>query len=266
MLYTSIGCYLGIGYGSVSNYIEAVITAMLRLKDKVLFWPDINKREEISIQFNRDYSFVNYIGVVDGTIFPLEYKPPLNREDYYNWKGGYGIHSLVICDDQEQICASTIVWPGSLHDNRVWRRSRFMQNQEVCFNEKQYLLGDSAFHPLNIMVPAFKKLFGRELDNYKSFFKTMLAKPRIKSKHYIGSLKGRFPYLKRIRVLIRRRKDIIRINRILTVASILHNLMLSEDYPDEWIEVEGEQNTDIQNDYDDTRRQNLFGYFLEAYR
>ena len=231
-LYTSIGCYLWIGYGSVSNYIKAAITMVLRLKDKVFFRPDINKREEISKRFNRDYSFVNCIGVVDGTIFPLEYKLLLNGEDYYNRKGRYGIHSLVICDDQARICASTMGWPGSVYDNRVWRRSRFMQNQEVYFNEKQYLLGDSAFHPSNIMVPPFKKPFGTELDKYKSFFNTMLAKPRIKPEHCIGLLKGKFPYLKRIRVLIIRRKDMIQINRILMVASILQNLMLSEDYPD----------------------------------
>ena len=80
--YTSIKCYLGIGYGSVSNYIEAVITVMVQFKDKVLFWPDINEREEISKGFNRDYSLVNCIHVADGTIFPLEYKPLLNGEDY----------------------------------------------------------------------------------------------------------------------------------------------------------------------------------------
>lgn len=272
--YTHIGCSLGIGYGSVRNYMNRAIDAILRLKNKTIFWPNVDERNEIAGRFNGKYSMINCVGIVDGTIFPLEYKPPLNGEDYYNRKGGYGLHSLVFCDDMARIREITLGWPGSVHDNRVWRRSRIFLNQEQFFNSRQYLIGDSAFHPSKVMVPSFKKPFGCDLDDYKMFFNTMIAKPRIRSEHCIGLLKGRFPYLKRIRILIRHRKDMIRINRIITTAAVLHNLMLDEDYPEDWIENEDSDYDDDSLTDDDgvnmvasegERRERLFAYLCEKF-
>ena len=83
----------------------------------------------------------------------------------------------MICDDQAWIRASTMGWSGSVHDKRVWRRSRFIQNQEVCFNEKQYLLGDSAFQLSNVMIllmmqdaKTYLAIFLKRTDSLISYF------------------------------------------------------------------------------------------------
>ena len=132
-------------------------------------------------------------------------------------------------------------------------------------------LGDSAFKPCEVMVPAFKKPFMAELDAYKSFFNTKLAKPRIRSEHCIGVLKGRFQLLKKLRTIVAAKSDMVRLNKIVTAAAVLHNLMLQETCPEDWIFMEEElEDTDELNsaasECTDERRQQLFSYMCLLHR
>jgi len=83
-------------------------------------------------------------------------------------------------------------WPGSVHDNRVWVNSEIYLGTDKYFDEKEYLLGDSAFLASAVMIPAFNKSHNSNLSEERRFFNNKLAKVRIKSKHCIGLLKARF--------------------------------------------------------------------------
>ncbi len=121
-------------------------------------------KKEISDYIHREYGFVNCVGIIDGTLFPLELKPQLNSEDYYTRKGGYATHSLIVCDHLARIRWIKLGWPGSVHDNRVWMNCELQTNQSAFFNHKEYILGDSAFKVSDVMIPAFKKPFGANLN------------------------------------------------------------------------------------------------------
>ena len=124
-------------------------------------------------------------------------------------KGGYAINALIVCDDQARILYIYAGWPGSAHDNRVWRNSKLFKDKRAYFRDREYLLGDSAFSALPVMVQSFKKnaLTGY-LEPEKEFFNTKLGSLRIKSEHCIGLLKGRFPCLKKINACIRTQADL----------------------------------------------------------
>jgi len=62
---------------------------------------------------------------------------------------------LIICDDAAKITWIEMGWPGSVHDNRVWTKSDVYLSKNY-FNNKEYLLGDSAFSATSVMVPTFK--------------------------------------------------------------------------------------------------------------
>jgi len=64
---------------------------------------------------------------------------------------------LVICDDAAWITWIEVGWLGSVHDNRVWSYSEIYLGRDKYFDQKEYLLGDSAFLTSAVMVPAFKK-------------------------------------------------------------------------------------------------------------
>jgi len=67
------------------------------------------------------------------------------------------IKSLIICDDAAKITWVEMGWPGSIHDNQVWLTSDVFLSKDKYFNNKEYLLGDSAFSVSSVMIPAFKK-------------------------------------------------------------------------------------------------------------
>ena len=121
---------------------------------------------------------------------PLCWKPSKFGEDYFCRKCMYAIHSLITCDDKGRICNTVFGWPGSVHDNRVWKNS-MLRNKGLCkrdeqfFSEIEYLIGDSTFEGSRVMIPAFKKSSGGFLNRRQELFNTVLAKICTRSEHCI---------------------------------------------------------------------------------
>ncbi len=69
----------------------------------VIAWPDANECNIISTQIQEKISFPNHIGILDGTVLPLAFKPMLFGEEYWCHKGGHAVHCLVHCDDVTRI-------------------------------------------------------------------------------------------------------------------------------------------------------------------
>jgi len=57
------------------------------------------------------------IGVIYGKLFPLDFAPMVNGENYYTRKGEYANNGLVICDDAASITWIKVGWTGSVHLN-----------------------------------------------------------------------------------------------------------------------------------------------------
>lgn len=267
-----LALFLGIGKGSVANYTDRTMRALLKIRSSVITWPDQDERQEISSRIKDKYEFVNCVGMVDGTLLPLEFKPAQNGEDYFCRKGSYAINALLTCNNVARIRDFVVGWPGSVHNNRVWSNCRLKLKPSKYFIQNQYVLGDSAFQASTHMVPAYKKPPRSDLDPHKSFFNIKLAKARIKTEHCIGLLKARFQYFKGVRVIIRSKADMKKIIKYFTTACILHNLLIREPVPAEWeqdIKCSGlgeddKLNSSIPNDsVGDERRNQLLCYLLE---
>jgi hypothetical protein len=67
------------------------------------------------------------------------------------------------------------------------------------------MLGDSAFTNLSFVVTTYKEVSGHVLVHHKRKFNEIVKPPRAISEHTNGILKGRFPYLREIRMLISER-------------------------------------------------------------
>jgi hypothetical protein len=61
-----------------------------------------------------------------------------------------------------------------------------------------------------------------------------MAKPRVISEHCIGLLKGRFPWLREIRTVIKGKNDLKRVLFYVDICVILHNLLVNATVSDEW--------------------------------
>jgi len=60
----------------------------------------------VSGRIRKVHGFINCIGVIDGTLFPLAFAPMVNWDYYYTRKGDYTIRGLVICDDSASLPGS----------------------------------------------------------------------------------------------------------------------------------------------------------------
>jgi len=134
----------------------------------------VERMTEHQWQDQKGSSFVNCIDLIDGTLFPLDFAPMVNGEDYYTRKGNYAIKGLVICDDAERITWVEMGRPGSVHDNCIWANSEIYLSKDKYFEPNGYLIGDSAFSTSAVMIPAFKKGHNRNLSEEQRYFNSKL--------------------------------------------------------------------------------------------
>jgi hypothetical protein len=268
-----------ISAGTIINSCDRCTIAILStLQSDVVSWPDADERREISSRIKSKYGFPNCIGFLDGTLFPLAFKPTLYGEDYHTRKGFYGVHCLMICDDTTRVLDFVVGWPGSVHDNRVWSNSDWYENPNKYFSFLQYLLADSAFAASDHVIPAYKKSRGvHKLPEDRELFNTLLATARIKVEHCIGLLKNRFPCLRDIRVLLKGKASMKKIIDRIMVCIVLHNLLVGSPYPQSWEDLNDEEEYDDEfaEDNDEcivpvgpivssgNRREQIYRYMLE---
>ena len=165
----------------------------------------------------------------------------MNAPDYHGRKYNYSLTVLVINDDKRRIRYFLAGWPGRTHDNRVLRNSRVGVNPSVFFNQNEYILGDSAYEAQWYCIPAFKKPAGLPIAQERSRFNDLLKSPRVSSEHTIGMWKGRFPWLRSIRMKIKDDdKSLEKILRIIAVTVMLHNFLIEEndEFEDSWYDFD----------------------------
>jgi len=104
------GLMLGISKGAVNHYVRWACNAILKNREQVIKWPSIEEQQNISGRIMKAHGFANCIGLIDSTLFPLDFAPMVNGEDYYTRKGDYAIKRLVICDDAVRI--TWLKWGG----------------------------------------------------------------------------------------------------------------------------------------------------------
>ena len=104
------------------------------MESDVVFWTDLDERKEISRQIENRGKLLSCTGFVDGTLFPLEYKPELDGADYFSRKGSYAISGLVVCDYHKHIRHVYTGWPGCGNDNRIYENSRlYISPNYLCW-------------------------------------------------------------------------------------------------------------------------------------
>jgi len=219
----------------VRLYVTRIQIAILHLEEQVVRWPDADERRIISTRILQKYGFPNCVGSMDGTYLNLVWKPTLHHENYKTRKGPYALNALIICDDESRVLYHHLGWPGSTHDNRVWKNSLIYQNYDQYFSEIEYVIADSAYTCDVHYIPAYKRSRNAHvLPAERIFFNTRLAPPRVKSEHTNSLLKNKFQWLKSIPILIKDRHLLIAIIKMVKCCIILHNMLIGTPVPEEW--------------------------------
>jgi len=82
-----LGLMMDISKGAVNDYMRQACNAILKHCEQVIKCPSIEEQQNISGSIRKAHGFVNCIGLIDGTLFPLAFVPMVNGEDYYTRKG-----------------------------------------------------------------------------------------------------------------------------------------------------------------------------------
>lgn len=232
---------LGIRIGSYYTAIREIRYLILQLKKSVLFWPNERERSQISRRIEDDFHLPNCLGAIDGTLFRFASKPAVpNAEDYYDRKCGYSINAIIVNDDCKRIRYIHVGWAGSVHDQRSFDSSDLAQQPRRFFLPGQYLTGDSAFTPSLSLVSVYKKPKAGALTEFQEAFNTVIGKFRVYSEHTIGILKGRWQFLKGIRMIFRNDQDYLIIIESIMCAVILHNLLIGDPENDIYLDLDEE--------------------------
>jgi hypothetical protein len=236
----------GIGRGTTELYKKRCVKALLSLGPATVCWPDEDERKVIADRIEEEFHWVNCIGTVDGTLFPLTYAPrSSDASDYKGRKHMYTLTTMIVNDDKRKVRKYLSGFPGSAHDNRVYRSMDLSQEPSDFFGSggdptRYFLLGDSAFSNSPTLVSAYKAPANQTLSGGEEGFNTLMARPRITSEHTIGMLKARFPFLRSIPMVITDRPRSVKlILRNIECCIILHNMLIdaeATDLPDNWYE------------------------------
>ncbi|MBW0518343.1 hypothetical protein O181_058058, partial [Austropuccinia psidii MF-1] len=109
---------------------------------------DAQKWQEMEEKFRQRQGLTNIIGAINGTHIPII--PPPNDEwnAYVNRKGWHSIVFQCIVDAQGNFCNVYGGLPGSVHDSRVFRKSKIgkdLINGIPRFPPNCVLIGDSGY-------------------------------------------------------------------------------------------------------------------------
>jgi hypothetical protein len=276
----AVSMHFGIGKGSINNYVDRCISALHEIHDNVVYWPDQQERQDMKNRL-ASTGFRHCTGIIDGTLVVLDFKPEKYHKCYYLRKSVYALNVMVVCDDQKRVTYYLAGWPGSCHDNRVFKNSNLFMNKEDYFDHGEYLLGDSAYSLSSIMVQSFKKMPGTGyLPRDEKLFNTLLAQVRIASEHCIGILKGRFGCLKRNNIKLKKgKREVKKLVRMIGACIVIHNLMINYDddvIPQEWYDEvsnnidwslydEEQEGTTNINDVEADRRKVVFNSIINNF-
>ena len=104
------------------------------MKENHYYWPHEEERKVISHEIYQKYGFPNYLGFIDGTLFPLFFKRiRADCSDYCGRKLVHTLSFLLIYDHNLCIRYFNVRWPGSTYDDRMWRNSEVLKNKDKCF-------------------------------------------------------------------------------------------------------------------------------------
>jgi hypothetical protein len=213
-----VSTHFGISQGTVCLYCDRVSKAIKNLRDRVVVWPQNADRSAIISGFQEMAGFPGVVGAIDGTHINLWCAPTAKDKDvYFSRHHRYAIHLQAICDHRGLFISYDIGWPGSVHDAKVYRNSRFFCLEAKTLTYNQHIIADSAY-PISVFcMPAFRdstNIPGQKKYNCRH------VKTRVVVEQLFGRLKNRFQLLRALRV-----KDIgIGVDYI-ECACILHNYL-----------------------------------------
>ncbi|CAG8640592.1 7934_t:CDS:2, partial [Paraglomus occultum] len=203
MSYRQLETTFGIGQGSVTNFTNRFITAVLDNLRHIINWPRGEELQRVIEGFappELRSRIPNVIGAIDGSHIPISQPRIEYHQRYINRKGFYSVVLMAIVDDRERFIYIYSGQPGSMHDARVLKQSAFwrevVNDSNGRFPGNTHILGDSAFPLMPWLLVPFKRRSSQELSRVQRQYNRIHSSARIAVERAFGKLKGRWRILR----------------------------------------------------------------------
>lgn len=263
--------WAGVGYGTVDLCTRRVLQAIhtSSLKEMHVRWPVGQEREEAKqwAETQACPAWKDGWCMVDGTLIPLYSRPRYYGDLWFDRKSNYSMNVQVINTPNLKIIDYASGFRGSQHDAHCFKYTQLAIEREQLLARDEWVWADVGYKLQTWCLIPYKHP-GSLLKENKDF-NYHLSKIRIKSEHAIGYLKGRFQSLKKLRVNIHTKKDIVYATGWINACIILHSfcmdqkLDLQKDFLRDGLEHETEQQkfyqpvVPVENESDLARKRTL---------
>lgn len=209
--------------GALDKITKRILTAILCLKEKFLFWPDAAERRRIVKSMEN--KLPNCIGYIDGSEIKFAERPPVDHESYFSRKKQFSMKIQVVCDSNKKIRHVVTGYPGAVHDARIYSNCELTKTSRF-FSNDEWLAGDSAYTNSTSLIVPYKSTSRMGTQHDRNFFNYELSRYRVRIENAIGILKERFSSLKEIRTVIKDDKSLNFLNCWVVSCCILHNYLI----------------------------------------
>ncbi|KAK3924028.1 Putative nuclease [Frankliniella fusca] len=179
-------------------FYSYVIMALRELAPRFIAWPTEGERRTIKEAFERASGFPGVIGSIDGTHVYIS-APVEDAAHFINRHDTYSMNVQAVVDHTLLVRHLHVGEVGSMHDNRVFRRSPLLhdllkEGNERILNDDEHLLGDGAYPLTNFMMIPFPR--DGPLTEAQCRFNRKLSQCRVRVENAFARAKGKWRRLK----------------------------------------------------------------------
>ncbi|CAH1979413.1 unnamed protein product [Acanthoscelides obtectus] len=164
-----IGQELGVSQATVSWTLDRVVKSIVAQSNEWVKVPTTNHElMEAKWIWQSMYKFSTAIGVIDCTHIGI-LKPNRHGDEYINRKRKPTLNVQATCDAREIFTSVDVSWPGSVHDDRIWRNSQ--TRSQLIIEANVVLLGDDGYGTEPYLMTPFRNPTPGAEINYNKLLK-----------------------------------------------------------------------------------------------
>ncbi|XP_043270332.1 putative nuclease HARBI1 [Venturia canescens] len=219
--YRSVCDRFNVGRATAIRAVRRVTHALFKRAPLFIKWPAGDQAQAIMQGFEESSGFPKVIGAIDGTHIHI-IAPKEDAVSYINRKGYHSIQLQLVCDHRCIITNCYTGYPGSVHDQRIFRLSEVSQflNDDERFPSNSHLVGDAAYELHQHLLTPFRN--NGYLTRKQENFNYRQSAARVSVERCIGLLKGRMRSL--LNCLPMTRVDLIA--EYIVACCVVHNICI----------------------------------------